>query len=463
MVDYRNHRRFTIKCIKASITPISCKLKNPLLHKSVRSYQIIHKAEKQLLYERIRNINSILATLDKQRESQYQKFKDTLEVNNSDHEHVQYLDRSRTFIYKIKEHRHDKIKKKDIDKFKKLYFKRYGYHHNLNRHNTSFGNIDHNFQALGRQSIVPSNFSTRTTNHSSTSSAPATPMAPTPSTHTADFQPAAIQPVPRQPASNHTCTSHMDKWVINLSKNLSTGTAITTSQLNKVFSTPRNNYPFYKKVPVMPSPPNTPIEAYITSTEQAANKLPPQEADELRSDVNRILKQVQQQHNKHCNLNPPSARPLQNSNKTSPGWFLQQTKGWPWSSWTNRTTQKKHKLYYRTPTPTKFSPKTPPPYLKNKLITLLKDIKQTGGLSTQKYKQLYHTSAVPPKFYGLPKINKTGTPLRPIVSSRGSITYGVAKELSHIIKPLVGQSPHHLKNTQHFIQQLQGKKLEPGK
>ena len=62
----------------------------------------------------------------------------------------------------------------------------------------------------------------------------------------------------------------------------------------------------------------------------------------------------------------------------------------------------------------------------------------------------------------LPKIHKAGTPLGPIVSSRGSITYGVAKELSYIIKPLVGQSPHHLKNTQHFIQQLQGKRLEPG-
>ena len=48
--------------------------------------------------------------------------------------------------------------------------------------------------------------------------------------------------------------------------------------------------------------------------------------------------------------------------------------------------------------------------LKNKLITLLKDIKQTGGLSTHKYKQLYPTSAVPPKFYGLPKIHKVGNP-----------------------------------------------------
>ena len=61
----------------------------------------------------------------------------------------------------------------------------------------------------------------------------------------------------------------------------------------------------------------------------------------------------------------------------------------------------------------------------------------------------------PPNFHGLPKIHKTGAPLRPIVSSRGSITYGIAKELAHIIKPLVGQSLHHLKNTQHIIQQLQ--------
>ena len=107
---------------------------------------------------------------------------------------------------------------------------------------------------------------------------------------------------------------------------------------------------------------------------------------------------------------PPSTMPLQNSNRTTPGWFSQQTRGWPWSSWTNRTTSAKPKLYYRTPTPTKYSPRTPPPTSKNKLITLLKDIKQTGGLSTQKYKELYPTSAVPPKIYGLPKIHKAGTP-----------------------------------------------------
>ena len=240
MADYRKHRRFTIKCIKASITPVSCKLKNPLSHKSSRSYQIIHKAEKQLLYERIRNINSILATLDKQRENQYQKFKDTLDQNNSDHE--QYLDRSRTFINRIKEHRHDKIKKKHIDKFEKLYFKRYGYHHNLSRCNPSFGNIGHNSQALSRESNVPSTFSTRSTNHSSTSSIPATPMTPTPSTHAADFQPAANQSGPGQPVSNHTCTSNTDKWVIDLCK-----TSLTQEQLSLLQKGP--NYAITPKYP----------------------------------------------------------------------------------------------------------------------------------------------------------------------------------------------------------------------
>ena len=53
----------------------------------------------------------------------------------------------------------------------------------------------------------------------------------------------------------------------------------------------------------------------------------------------------------------------------------------------------------------------------------------------------------PPKFYCLPKIHKAGTPLRPIVSTRGSITYGEDKELATIIHPLVGQSQHHLKHS----------------
>ena len=83
--------------------------------------------------------------------------------------------------------------------------------------------------------------------------------------------------------------------------------------------------------------------------------------------------------------------------------------------------------------------------LKTKLISLLKKIKADGGIEEQLYQKMYPTGAVAPKFYGLPKIHKRDIPLRPIVLSRGSISYEVAKELSRILRQLVGKSPQHIK------------------
>ena len=74
----------------------------------------------------------------------------------------------------------------------------------------------------------------------------------------------------------------------------------------------------------------------------------------------------------------------------------------------------------------------------------------------------YLTSPVAPKFYGLLKTHKADTHLRPIVFIKGYIIYGVAKELANIIHPLVGQSPHHLRNTQHFVEHIRKVKLELG-
>ena len=67
--------------------------------------------------------------------------------------------------------------------------------------------------------------------------------------------------------------------------------------------------------------------------------------------------------------------------------------------------------------------------------------------------------AVPPKYYGLPKVHKPGMSLRPIISSIGSVTHSTAKELARIIKPLVGGSSHHVKNNMDFIQSIEGIQL----
>ena len=95
--------------------------------------------------------------------------------------------------------------------------------------------------------------------------------------------------------------------------------------------------------------------------------------------------------------------------------------------------------------------KAPTNTIKNKLINILKSIKSKTGLGTNTYKSMYPTGCVPPKFYGLPKIHKPDTPLKPIVSSCVSVTYGVAKELAKILKPLVGKSPHHITSTQDLL------------
>ena len=97
---------------------------------------------------------------------------------------------------------------------------------------------------------------------------------------------------------------------------------------------------------------------------------------------------------------------------------------------------------------------------KNKLINLLKTIKTQGEINEALYKKLYPTGAGVPKFYGLPKIHKKETPLRPIVSSIGSVSYATSKELARILKPLVGRSPYHVHNNQDLLEDLKSLKLE---
>ena len=48
------------------------------------------------------------------------------------------------------------------------------------------------------------------------------------------------------------------------------------------------------------------------------------------------------------------------------------------------------------------------------------------------------------------------------MSSCGSVTYGVAKELAQILKPIVGKSPHHINSTQDFVEEVRHITLVPG-
>ena len=113
-------------------------------------------------------------------------------------------------------------------------------------------------------------------------------------------------------------------------------------------------------------------------------------------------------------------------------------------------------LAYRT------IPRDPTNKIKAQLITKLRRIKRDNNLDEGTYKAMYPTGCIPPSFMDYQKIHKTGNPFRPIVSSRGSVTYGVAKVISKVLKPLVGKSPHHIQSTGDFVSKAKGLTLQMG-
>ena len=72
-------------------------------------------------------------------------------------------------------------------------------------------------------------------------------------------------------------------------------------------------------------------------------------------------------------------------------------------------------------------------------------------MSNDTYFNLYPQLRIP-KFYGLPKIHKEGTPLRPIVDSINSVTYQISKKLATILTLLVGNE-FHIKTSARFRDQ----------
>ncbi|BHF63329.1 hypothetical protein SprV_0200632100 [Sparganum proliferum] len=65
------------------------------------------------------------------------------------------------------------------------------------------------------------------------------------------------------------------------------------------------------------------------------------------------------------------------------------------------------------------------------------------------------------RFYGLPKVPKDGAPLRPIVSLKGTLTYGLAKWLFRRLKFLTAASDTTVYSSTQFLKKLKGVSLLP--
>ena len=196
------------------------------------------------------------------------------------------------------------------------------------------------------------------------------------------------------------------------------------------------------------------------AVEQACSKLGQGEANDLRTEVKKAVKRTQNTPRVPSNITREENKALKELKKDKSRIILTTDKGVALVLMDQADYNKKAEELINTTY--KKIPEDPTRRQKSKLINILKNIKAEGVLSEEAYKRMYPTGGVSPKFYGLPKIHKPGIPLRPIVSSTGTVTYSTAKELAKILKPLVGMATHHVHNTREFVEHLKGVRLKQG-
>ena len=170
---------------------------------------------------------------------------------------------------------------------------------------------------------------------------------------------------------------------------------------------------------------------YITAIESVCPKLKEEDAMELRVDVNSLLRRAKVPK---ANLTKQERIGLPQIKKDKERVILTADKEVAMvvmdrEEYNSKAQELLNSLAYRS------LPRDPTNKIKAQVITKLRKIKKDRDLDEGMYRAMYPTGCVPPKFYGLPKIHKTGNPLRPIVSSRGSVTYGVTKVISKVLKP----------------------------
>ena len=110
MADFKNHRRFTLRCLDNNIIPVSLRLKSNI--RTPRAINIIKKTERALLNERIRTINNTIETLEHQCHTCRSDLNKVL-----DQEIMEECDKT---IEKIKEDRHYKTMMRQKEKLNNL-------------------------------------------------------------------------------------------------------------------------------------------------------------------------------------------------------------------------------------------------------------------------------------------------------------------------------------------------------
>ena len=182
-----------------------------------------------------------------------------------------------------------------------------------------------------------------------------------------------------------------NKLVINLSR-----TSLTESQKAVLAKGPN-----YALTPI-----HIPNVDYITAIESMWPKLKEDDAMELRADINSLLRRATVPKS---DLTKQEKIGLSQLRKDKERVILTADKGVAMVIMDKDEYNSKDQELLVSPA-YKSLPRDPTNKIKAQLITKLRRIKKDSNLDEGTYKAMYPTGCVLPKFYGLPKIHKTGTP-----------------------------------------------------
>ena len=141
--------------------------------------------------------------------------------------------------------------------------------------------------------------------------------------------------------------------------------------------------------------------------ESVCTKLGQQDTEELRAEINRVLRYS---HPLKPNLTKAQSQSIRELKRDGDCIVLTADKGVAMvimdrQDYINNSNNLLNWPTYRA------IPWDPTNTIKNKLINILKRVKNQTVLDSVTYKSMYPTGCVPPRFYGLPKIYKLDTPL----------------------------------------------------
>ena len=364
--------------------------------KTPRAKNNIKRVERALLNERVRNINNTITMTTSER--------DTCMTTLSEVFSKEIMEECAKLIFLRREAYYIKVKQRQIAKLERLCQKNRGGHPNIHH------------GSIGGQRLNENNWIEIT-----------------------QISKDQEDQVIRGPENQRTLNIK-DRWVVNLSSQ-------PLSQVERSLLSHGPNFAVTSRSP--------PIIECVTTIEEVCQKLERGEAEELRGEVKAILKKA---HPPKPNITRGEQKAMEVLRKDTTRTVLIGDKGVALVVLDQEDYDKKAEELLSQTTYNKIN-NDPTTKYKNMLINLLKTIKSEGGITEALYRRLYPTGAGVPKFYGLPKIPKKDTPLRPIVSNIGSVSYATSKELARILKPLVGRSPYHVHNNQDLIEDLRSLKL----